>query len=115
MNETSLEYDPPDPGSFEWHWTGVSFDLSAASEASEEGADPRLLLGCFNRCFCSWDVDELTVQPKRSVPSNADVKMSHPSGATGEIVLDLNDVTDDVTTLDSIHTGRLGLVDVERV
>ena len=29
-------------------FTGVSFDVSAASHASLEGADPRFLLGCFN-------------------------------------------------------------------
>lgn len=45
--------------------TGVSFDLSAASQASQEGAEPRFLLGCFNRCFCSWEIDDLTIQPIR--------------------------------------------------
>ena len=100
-----------DPGLSDWSWTGVSFDLSAASQASEEGADARFLLGCFNRCFCSWEVDDLTIQPKRSVPSNADVSMKDSSG-TGEIMLD---VTDDVTTTDHSHTGRLGDTMVDSV
>ena len=96
---------------YDWLWTGVSFDLSDASQASEEGADPRFLLGCFNRCFCNWQVDDLTIQPKRSVPSNADVRMKE-SGGTGEIKLD---VTDDVTTTDDSHAGRLEATMVESV
>lgn len=33
----------------------------------------RLYTGCLNRCFCSWEVDDLTMQLKREVPSNADL------------------------------------------
>ena len=86
----------------EWKWTGVSFDMSAASQASEQGADPRFLLGCFNRCFCNFEVEDLTIQPKRSVPSDADVHLKQ-SGGTGEIKLD---VEDDVTTTEHRHTGQ---------
>lgn len=111
--------DQPDPDNseenpnavWEFSWTGVSFDWSAASQASEEGSDPRFLLGCFNRCFCNFEVDDLSIQPKRSVPSNADTGMKE-SGGTGEIKLD---VTDDVTTTDSIHTGRGEATMVESV
>lgn len=46
--------EPENPNStFDWEWTGVSFDLSDASQTKKEGAHPRLLLGCFNRCFCN--------------------------------------------------------------
>lgn len=113
--------DQPDPDNsdiqenpnsvWQFAWTGVSFDWSAASQASEEGSDPRFLLGCFNRCFCNFEVDDLSIQPKRSVPSNADTGMKE-SGGTGEIKLD---VTDDVTTTDSIHTGRGEATMVESV
>ena len=91
--------------------TGVSFDLSPASHASAAGADPRFLLGCFNRCFCSWGVADLTKQPKRDVPSNADTYLDR-SDSTGEILLD---VTDDVTTTQWHHSGRLGNVEVDTV
>lgn len=91
--------------------TGVSFDLSPNSHADLDTADPRFLLGCFNRCFCNYGVTDLTIQPKRSEPSNADVYMKKSRG-TGEILLD---VTDDVTTSDRIHDGRLGDVEVEYV
>ena len=96
---------------FEWEWTGVSFDMSAASQANKEGADPRFLLGCFNRCFCNFEVEDLTIQPKRSVPSNADVHLKQ-SGGTGEIKLD---VEDDVTTTESVHTGRMADAMVDSV
>lgn len=88
---------------------GVSFDLSDASHAAD--ADPRFLLGCFNRCFCNWGVDDLTIQPKRSVPSDADILMNESSGCA-EIALD---VTDDVTTTAASHDGRLGDVQVDSV
>ena len=81
--------------------TGVSFDVIAASHASLEGADPRFLLGRFNRCFCNWGLVDLTIQLKRTVPSNADVAMRAFKG-TGEIELD---VTDDVATIDDIDRG----------
>lgn len=96
---------------WEWRWTGVSFDVSAASQASEEGADPRFQLGCFNRCFCNFEIEDLTIQPKRSVPSNADVYLKE-SGGTSEIMLD---VEDDVTTTEDVHTGRFGDTMVDSV
>lgn len=95
----------------EWKWTGVSFDLSTASRATADGADPRFLIGCFNRCFCNFEIEDLTIQPKRSVPSNADVYLKESDG-TGEIKLD---VEDDVTTTAMVHTGRLGDTMVDSV
>ena len=101
---------PSEPGDDISIWTGVSFDLSAGAQSTED-ADSRYLLGCFNRCFCNWEVDDLTIQPKRSVPSNADNHMQQ-SEYTAEIMLD---VTDDVTTEDDSHKGRLGDTLVEKV
>ena len=111
--DSDSDSDPPErpEDSSEWEWTGVSFDLSAASQAYVKGADPRFLLGCFNRCFCNFEVNDLTIQPKRSVPSNADVYMKE-SGGTGEILLD---VTDDVTTAEHRHTGRMEATMVDSV
>lgn len=60
--------------------TGVSFDATGAEDTNPPGWAPnqpyfndRLYAGCLNRCFCSWELDDLTIQPKREVPSNADV------------------------------------------
>ncbi len=97
--------------SWQWAFTGVSFDLSNTFQDERTGADPRFLLGCVNRCFCNFEVNDLTIQPKRSVPSNADVYMEK-SRTTGEILLD---VTDDVTTNHESHTGRKGATLVDTV
>lgn len=65
--------------------TGVSFDDTVTSWIQTPMIHPpgfppdrrwfkdRLYAGCLNRCFCSWEVDDLTIQPKREVPSNADL------------------------------------------
>ena len=82
-------YDPDgDEDDVEWRQddemfptlTGVSFDHTVTPWINPPGWLPsqryyndRLYAGCLNRCFCSWGVDDLTVQPKREVPSNADV------------------------------------------
>ena len=89
---------------------GVSFDLSLPG-GFPEVFDPRFLLGCFNRCFCNYGVDDLTIQPRRDDPSIADAYLEH-SDASGEIMLD---VTDDLDTMEHEHTGRLGEVEVETV
>jgi len=87
---------------------GVSFDLATEYP---EGWDPRSHLGCFNRCFCNYGIEDLTIQPKRDVPSAADVT-EHESYETGELMLD---VDDDISTLGGLHDGRLGDVDVDTV
>ena len=100
--------DPENPKIY----SGVSFDLSLASQAVD-GPDPRFLLGCFNRCFCNYGVTDLTKQPKRTVPSNADVRL-RSSDQSGEIWLDVVDGWD-VMTLGHDKSGRLGDVEVETV
>jgi len=62
---------------------GISFDDSAAAQAASDGWDLRFLLGCFNRCFCNYGVEDLTIQPKRDTPSNADTYL-HKSAASGK-------------------------------
>lgn len=106
---SGLAEQPDD--SDEWNWTGVSFDLLDTRQQESTGADPRFLLGCFNRCFCNFEVNDLTIQPKRSDPSNAEVYKKR-SDTTGEILLD---VTDDVTTNHGNHTGRMGATMVDAV
>lgn len=91
---------------------GVSFDLSDASHADEGLADPRFLLGCFNRCFCNYGVTDLTMQPKREEPSAADTYSGSESRNTGEIRLD---VDDNLLTRGRSHDGRLGDVVVDTV
>lgn len=40
----------------------------------------RLYIGCLNRCFCSWGVEDSTVQPRHEEPgSTADVDMTEKS------------------------------------
>ena len=63
--------------------TGVSFDFSVSEEMSDHLAnfnDDRLYIGCLNRCFCNWGIEDRSIQPKREVPSNADVIIipTHP-------------------------------------
>lgn len=56
--------------------TGVSFDFRVSewlSIGSDDFNDDRLYVGCLNRCFCNWEIEDLSIQPKREVPSNADV------------------------------------------
>ena len=91
--------------------TGVSFDLSDNSHANNDLADPRFLLGCFNRCFCNYGVTDLTIQPKRDEPSDADTYLAE-SDSTGEIRLDLDD---DLFTTGTGRDGRLGDVKVDTV
>ena len=79
------------------------------TSALYDHADPRFLLGGFNRCFCDYGLTDLTIQPKREHYSDADVHLI-PSGATGEIKLD---VTDDVRTADSRYGGSLDPVAVD--
>lgn len=69
--EPPLIYNPA--GDKIWDLMGVSFDLRADTQI--EGVDSRFLLGCFNRCFCNWESNDLIIQPKRSVSSNADNHM----------------------------------------
>ncbi|KAG7005472.1 hypothetical protein G7Y79_00019g046520 [Physcia stellaris] len=61
----------------------VSFDFSVSEEMSDHLAnfnDDRLYIGCLNRCFCNWEIEDRSIQPKREVPSNADVIIipTHP-------------------------------------
>ena len=56
--------------------------------------DDRLYAGCLNRCFCSWGLDDLTIQPKREVPSNADlITVPIDTSAFTELKLELADFT----------------------
>lgn len=93
--------------------TGVSFDHSPYGGADLELGDPRFLLGFFNRCFCNYGVTDLTIQPKRDEPSDADVHKSY-SDSTGEISLDVTDVSG-LTTAEDEDNGHLGDVKVEAV
>ena len=108
--ESEDDFDEPAWDADGSELTGVSFDLSANSQAAET-TDPRFLLGCFNRCFCNYGIRDLTMQPKRDVPSNADNQFEE-SRYTGEIKLD---VLDDITTFERHKDGRLGANVVEIV
>ena len=94
MDEPWSEGDESDSDDYEMlpmpsdaEWTGVSFDISEAAHAYWP-RDSRVMLGCVNRCFCNVGVDDLTLQPKRGVPSRADVKMIK-SEDTYELKLDV--------------------------
>ena len=63
---------------------GVAFEFMGESSyygvaiwpQGQEYQLDRLYIGCLNRCFCSWGVEDLTVQPRREEPeSTADVEM----------------------------------------
>ncbi len=90
---------------------GVSFDFLSLDHDYPGGWDPRFQLGCFNRCFCNYGIEDLTIQPKRDVPSAADVTLCESDG-TGELMLDVND---DLLTLGGGTDGRLGNVEVDTV
>lgn len=89
-------YLDEDEDTGDWYWnqdedmfptrTSVSFDFTVTKYVNVPGwrkdatghhdaayDDHRLYAGCLNCCFCSWGVDDLTIQPKREVPSNADL------------------------------------------
>ena len=46
----------------------VGFDLSDEARVNQQLASPRLLLGCFYRCFCNPDGVEQSVQPRMNYP-----------------------------------------------
>lgn len=101
-DEPGFALNPTDP-------QGVSFEDSPLN--TQEGWDVRFLLGCFNRCFCNYGVQDLTIQPKRDEPSNADTYL-YMSDASGELRLD---VDDDIFTEGRNHDGRLGDTKVDTV
>ena len=92
---------------------GVSFEDVTPEDSLiyQDGWDIRFLLGCFNRCFCNYGVQDLTIQPKRDEPSNADTYLFASDGS-GELMLD---VDDDIFTEGRDHDGRLGDTKVETV
>ena len=92
----------------------MSFDHSPEDETDRELADPRFLLRCFNRCFCNYRVTDLTIQPKRDEPSDADTRDDRMSSETGEIRLDVTE-SEDLRTAERYHDGRLGDVAVDSV
>ena len=46
---------PPDPGT-------IAFDASPGAQANAQLQNPRVMLGCLYRCFCSNGVEELSLQ-----------------------------------------------------
>ena len=82
--------------------TGVSFDWQATTTDARSSwpvgtrwQDERLYAGCLNRCFCSWGVEDLTVQPKRQVPSNADmITAQTDDSGIFELKLEIAQMTD---------------------
>ncbi len=91
---------------------GVSFEEDSLNAAY--GWDVRFLLGCFNRCFCNYGVQDLTIQPKRDEPSDADTYL-FPSYASGELMIDVDDDIFTESTEGRNHDGRLGDTEVETV
>lgn len=80
--------------------TGVAFDT--VDYIFGESLDSRFLLGCFNKSFCSYGLEDTTIQSGREEPSDADTRDGRKSRGTGEILLN---VTDDVITHDSAQAG----------
>ena len=82
----------------------VAFDLSPGAQVNKQLATPRVLLGCFYRCFCNYGLHDTSVQPKST-------KANHntTSQSTYQVKID---VVDDFITPKDQHMGTLGSVDV---
>ena len=65
----------------------VVFDLSAAAQIHPFYANPRILLGCFNRCFCNFGLPPNTT----SQPKAAPYMESWESDQTYEVQADVTD------------------------
>ena len=95
--------------------TGVSFDLGDRWDVARiEEFNPRWMLGCLNRCFCNWGIENINIQPKRETPSNADATLIEAARWTRELQLDVANINS--TWIDE-HFGRMrgAIVDVVRL
>ena len=82
----------------------IAFDLSPSAQVNIQLATPRVLLGCYYRCFCNYGLHDTSVQPITTKTNHN--TMSH---ATYQVKID---VVDDFVTPKAQHMGTLGSVDV---
>ncbi|MCJ1278707.1 hypothetical protein MMC21_006524 [Puttea exsequens] len=83
----------------------VAFDRSIGAEPIHALQTPRVLLGCYYKCFCNYGVDDRSVQPKttRATPG------LFASRRTWEVKID---VVDDFTVPAAQHLGTRGAAGV---
>ena len=82
----------------------IAFDLSPSAQVNIQLATPRVLLGCYYRCFCNYGLHDTSVQPINTKTNHN--TMSHE---TYQVKID---VVDDFVTPEAQHMGTLGSVDV---
>ena len=104
------------PGTFSYHTTDndttgdVGFDLTPPAQASTVLQNPRFLLACFYRCFCNYNLQNPSVQPKSRY---AFFRTSTTRSAFSyDMQLDLNN---DFTTPRSLKMGMQGARRVKSV
>ena len=88
----------------------VAFDSSNGAQINTELFNPRTVLGCFSRCFCNYEVADVSVEPK----ANHDLFQTYQqlSQRTYELQLDIED---DFTVPRAKENGKLGNTAVDSV
>ena len=81
----------------------VSFDSSNGAQINFELFNPRVILGCFYRCFCSHGVADVSIQPKTK--HNLFRTFQQLSRRTYELQID---IVDDFTVPRAEKKGKLG-------
>ena len=102
---------PRSPTSPRGYFEGeVVFDLSHGALANTQLANPRVLLGCTYRCFCSNGLSDLSIQPKTTRNINSRTGAQYPLGLTyaDHAYLVSIDIVDDFIVPQTQHMGQPG-------
>ena len=90
----------------------IAFDQNGPAKANSLLQNPRVLLACRYRCFCTWNVADTSVQPKtiqRGRGRRLEIE-SLQSQRSYELRLDIDD---DFFTLPGDHKGQFGETKVD--
>ncbi|KAI9676480.1 MAG: hypothetical protein M1817_000638 [Caeruleum heppii] len=80
----------------------IAFDDSPGAQTARSLANPRTLIYCRSRCFCSYGLDDTTIQP-RFVPHLDAEYLQYPASKTYQIMID---EVDDFRVAPQSHRGK---------